>query len=58
MAIRIITVSEPIIVHAVEPVNRKGRPRIHPDRAAYRREWMRLRRVQDRVDAVLLAQMD
>jgi hypothetical protein len=59
MAIRIITVSEPAFVHAVAAVNKTiGRPKLHPDRSVYRKEWMRRRRVQDRVDAILLAQVD
>jgi hypothetical protein len=58
MAIRIVdTVSQS--VHAVALVNKiRGRPKVHPDRRAYRAEWMRQRRVQDRVNAILLAQMD
>jgi hypothetical protein len=66
MAIRMIETAEPIIVHAVAEVDNKigrvdkkrGRPKLHPDRAIYKRDFMRRRRVQERVDAMLLAQMD
>jgi hypothetical protein len=58
MAIKIITDSEPASVHADAAVNKIGRPKVHPDRRAYRAEWMRQRRVQERVDAILLAQTD
>jgi hypothetical protein len=58
MAIRIVTV-EPIAVHAVVAVNKTpGRPKVHSDRAAYRRDWMRRARAEDRADAVRLAQID
>jgi hypothetical protein len=59
MAIRIVTVSEPIAVHAIAAVNKTpGRPKVHPDRRAYRAEWMRRARAEDRADAVRLAQAD
>jgi hypothetical protein len=59
MAIRIITVSQPISVHAVASVNKTiGRPKLHLDRRAYRAEWMRRFRVEQRDDAVRLAQVD
>jgi hypothetical protein len=35
-----------------------GRPKLHPDRTAYRREWMRRDRAEQRADAVRLAQVD
>jgi hypothetical protein len=58
MAIRIVdTVSQS--VHAVAAVNKiRGRPKLHSDRAAYRAEWMRRYRVEQRDDAVRLAQID
>ena len=49
MAIRIVD-TEPVN-KIQEPVNKKpdrpkrGRPKVHLDRAAYRREWMRRRRL-------------
>jgi hypothetical protein len=56
MAIKIVN-AEP--VNKPPAVDKKlGRPKVHPDRAVYQRDWMRQRRVQDRVDAILLAQMD
>jgi hypothetical protein len=59
MAIKIITVSEPAFVHVVAAVNKTpGRPKVHPDRRAYRAEWMRRFRVEQRDDAVRLAQVD
>jgi hypothetical protein len=59
MAIKIITVSEPIAVHAVAAVNKtQGRPKLYPDRAAYRAAWMRRYRVELKADAVRLAQVD
>jgi hypothetical protein len=73
MAIRMTEIAEPIIVHKLPAVDKKigrvdkkigrvdkklGRPRLHPDRAIYKRDFMRKLRVQDRVDAMLLAQMD
>jgi hypothetical protein len=59
MAIKIITVSEPAFVHADAAVNKTlGRPKVHSDRTAYRREWMRRFRVEQRDDAVRLAQVD
>jgi len=58
MAIRMIEI-EPVAVHAVAAVNKTpGRPKVHPDRAAYRREWMRRDRAEQRADAVRLAQVD
>jgi Rps23 Pro-64 3,4-dihydroxylase Tpa1-like proline 4-hydroxylase len=55
MAIKIIdTVSQPP-VHKPHDVNK---PKAARDRLTHRRDWMRQRRVQDRVDAILLAQID
>jgi hypothetical protein len=60
MAIKIVNVSEPVAVHAVAAVNNnsRGRPKLHPDRKAYRAEWMRRFRVEQKADAVRLAQVD
>jgi hypothetical protein len=60
MAIRIIdNVSKPAFVHADAAVNKTiGRPKVHPDRSVYRKEWMRRYRVEERADAVRLAQVD
>jgi hypothetical protein len=52
-------VSQPALVHAAAAVNKTpGRPRLHLDRKAYRAEWMRRLRVEQRADAVRLAQVD
>jgi hypothetical protein len=57
MAIRIVNV-EPV-VHAVAWVNKTpGRPKVHPDRMAYRAEWMRQRRAAAKADARLVAVAD
>jgi hypothetical protein len=53
MAIRIITVSEP--VHKPPAVDKL---KAAPDRKAYKREWMRRYRVEERADAVRLALVD
>jgi hypothetical protein len=59
MAIRIITIREPINVHELPAVDKKlGRPTLHPDRAVYKRNWMRRYRVELKADARLLAVVD
>jgi hypothetical protein len=56
MAIRMIEI-EP--VNKPPAVDKKlGRPKVHPDRAIYQREWMRRFRVELKADAVRLAQVE
>jgi hypothetical protein len=38
---------KPELVNKI-PGAKRGRPRLHPDRAAYRKEWMRRRRAAER----------
>jgi hypothetical protein len=52
MAIKIITVSEPVAVHKPAPVDRPK------DRKAYKRDWMRRDRAEQRADAVRLAEVE